>query len=169
LDQRDPRFLGVEEVVELDRLYLEAFAIVDLVRACGPMGRHVSTPKLPSPLSEGIAALAVPRLLGPDFLAQSPRGRDDMRIIPGGRIAAVKGTGACRWISITETDRGADLLIWVDYSRRLVRSARTVDLWLFEGKVKSWATADRLTFEQATRCYGQEPKRVRVSLQRLRG
>jgi hypothetical protein len=162
-------FLGVEAIVELDRLFLDAYGSIEVLKAQSPAtGQHLATPKLPTALSEGIAALAVPRLLGPGCAARNPTGRNDMEIQPDGRIVAVKGTGPSKWISITKTDLLADCLIWLDYSRRLDSAASSIDLWLFDDPVRLWATKNRLTFLQARRAFDREPKRLRISLRRLK-
>jgi len=125
--------LDAVEVRRLDRVYLAAYRSAVAYRTVEPLAVHLHLPKLPELLSLSIAALCAPELLGEELLpAPFP---DDLHDRLARRIA-VKGTGPSAWITVTQTDRASNGLIWVDYSRRVVAGgtvtvrAITLEHWL---------------------------------------
>ena len=100
----------------LDSLYLSTQQRALAERQVEPLARFIHLPKLPEILSLSIVALNAPSLLGADV--EFAPFRHDL-IDRHGRRVAVKGTGTSAWITFTETDRGADVLAWVDYRARI--------------------------------------------------
>ena len=135
-------YLNLEQVQELDQLFLEAYAFTTSLRARASLASHICAPRVPSPLTESIAALCVPRLFGEQALAFRPGDRHDLGVsVPRAptRMAAVKGTGPSRWSTLTKTDLRADCLIWVDYADRAVSGSGPVHIWCFDRTVGKMA------------------------------
>ena len=130
--------LDASEIERLDRVYLDAYAEALSRREVEPLARHLHLPKLPEILSLSIAAMVGQWLTGATMTpAPFP---DDLRD-PSGQRIAVKGTGPSSWITMTDTDRASDLLIWVDYRDRVLRGA----------SVRVLALSDRIFLQRAPR------------------
>lgn len=112
-----PALLNAEGVVRLDRLYRRAYADGLAARETDPLAYCLHLPKLPELLSLSVAAIIAPNLIGADLvLGRAPHDLET----GAGRGVAVKGTGPTRWITLTAADRLADILIWIDYTDRIV-------------------------------------------------
>ena len=162
-------FLLPHELQALDGLYLLATRAVNELREAHPVGRHLQRPKLPSTLTEGLAAAMVPTVFGPAALARRPRsGRSDIEVTNSDSVpdllVAVKGTGAARWITVTATDIEAGCLFWLDYTERLETLESPAWLWVFERPLAEWLQPGRITLRQLTRRYGIEPQLLFVDL-----
>jgi hypothetical protein len=124
-------------VETLDGLYLRGEAALRQLRAEAPVGRFLHAVKVPSRLTESIVALACAQLFGDGCVVLDERGVHDLRVrTPSGRRlnVAVKGTGRGDWVSITASDRAADILVWVDYSQRLADNTRPAILRKLPGR-----------------------------------
>lgn len=145
---RRRRLLDHEQCVELLDLWFEAYAALEALRA-RPLGRHLRRLPVPSLLSESIAALHCSEILGQPAQASEGIGRHDLhvRTYDGLLDVEVKGTTA-DWITITRTDRAADLVIWLDFSDLLLNPRGLVVARVYEREVVA-AMPDRVLTQQA--------------------
>lgn len=104
-------------------MYCRHYKAWQCVRAREPLARAIHLPKLPELLSLSLVALVWPVVVG----GSVSRGDSRHDLISSRRKwVAVKGTGPAGWITLTETDRQADLLVWVDYGPRITYDAPTL-------------------------------------------
>jgi hypothetical protein len=164
-------FLGQDELRALDAIFLAATRAVEELRQKHPVGRHLQRPKLPSALTEGLAAAIAPCVFGATAVARRPRsGRSDLVVTDGTgveRLMAVKGTGSARWISLTQTDMEASCLLWLDYTERIATESSSAGLWVFDGPMTRWASPGRATLRQAIERYGRAPLFILVDIPSL--
>lgn len=142
-------FLSIEELARLDRVYLDLCKYIVQLREKDRVARHVQMPKLPSALSEGIAASASVQLFGPGASPRAVGGRIDLGIARSNEtlLVGVKGTGGAQWVTITQTDLKGDYVVWVDYTPRLADHSCPVDLWRFSLS-SDWLTPGRTTLSR---------------------
>jgi hypothetical protein len=162
------RILNRREIRELDSIYLEALRTIESLRRANPnLGGLLALPRLPSALSESIAADCATRVFGSASLAFRPPGLSDLAVGTARQrkpvVVAVKGTGQAQWITVTKTDLLADCLLWVDYSSRITTGDGTVDVWRFAQRVSDWTKPRKITFTQAVKSHGK-PERFRYTL-----
>jgi hypothetical protein len=112
------------EIHRLDETYSQAYALMIEWRRREPLAAEIHLPKLPERLSVSIGAVVAPEPIGEELVLGS-NGHD----LQSGRGCgvAVKGTGPSRWIRITDVDRTARWLLWVDYTER-IRCGRAVEV-----------------------------------------
>ena len=122
------RYLTVQEIADLDRLYLRAFEAVEAIRAELPVGRALHAVKVPPRLTESLVAASRGVIFGPGTVLLADCAPHDLAVrVRRGRLnVAVKGSGMGDWAAITNADRAADALIWVDYRARLLDNAQPV-------------------------------------------
>ena len=119
------------EIRALDDLYLRGDRALEELRAEAPVGRFLHATKVPPRLTESIVALACEQLFGAGSVVLDERGGHDLQVRSSRQRrlkVGVKGTGRGDWVTITATDRGAHVLVWVDYSERLHDNRRPVIL-----------------------------------------
>ncbi len=146
------RLLSRTECVLLRDLWLEAHAVVEGLRQ-RPMGESLRRVPVPTRLSESLVALEAPRILDADAPATSGSNGSDLMASIGGRPTgiAVKG-GASGWVSITRSDRLADLLVWLDFEPLLRRQSAAIEVYVF--RVADFASVgDRLLLRAAPMPY----------------
>jgi hypothetical protein len=156
--------LTAEEVCELDDVFLSHYAHVAELRTGREVARHLHAPKLPSILTESITALAADVIWGEGALASNGGRRGDLVVETVGRardiVVAVKGTGPCRWITVTPSDLQADALVWVDYSERLQSLQGPVFLEVFASPPRKWINRPgRSTFAGLDQAFPRSARR----------
>lgn len=146
---------------ELLDLWLEAHAAIEALRA-RPLGVSLRRVPVPTRLTESIVALEAPRLVDADAAATSGRGGNDLAALRGGQPVgiAVKGSTA-GWVSITCSDRRADVLVWLDFAPLLTDPTAAIEAHVFRA-AEFADVADRLLLRRAPAAI----RRTRLSLTR---
>jgi hypothetical protein len=120
----------LEEVHELDGLFLRAFHAVEDIRRSAPLGSALHAVKVPPRLSEGIVIAYRAQLFGPCTQVLQRCAPHDVTVRTRRKLnVAVKGSGTSDWAVVTGSDRLADVIVWVDYRDRLADPSRPVLLW----------------------------------------
>jgi hypothetical protein len=139
------------EITVLARLYLDAYHAVARIRAEDPVGAHIHQVKIPEALTESLAALALPHLLG-RVRAVTPGGRRADLLISCRRSAeelvAVKGTGLNGWVTITQSDVRADRMVWVSFAAHLLDRRAAVEVVLLPAGLFRALTPGRTRLDQ---------------------
>lgn len=152
------RLLDHAQCVELLDLWLDAYASLETLRA-RPLGRHLRRLPVPTLLSESIAALHCSEILGqPATASEGINGHDLLVAVKDGVLdVEVKGSTA-DWITITRTDRSADAVVWLDFTRLLVDRRAPIDAKVL-GMDAIARSPDRLIAQRA----GTPHRRVQIS------
>lgn len=115
-------YLDAQEVATLDELFVRAHGVVSEIRREAPVGSSLHAVKVPPRLTESIVAVWREEIFGEGTSLIANCHPHDLAVRPrrGRRLdVAVKGSGLTDWASITEVDRLAGVLVWVDYRARL--------------------------------------------------
>jgi len=139
------QLLADGEVARLDRIYCDAYSQMMEWRRTEPLAALIHLPKLPEMLSVSIATIVAPGLIGEELVLGA--GRHDLLTRRGAGVA-VKGTGPSRWIRLTDVDRTARWLLWVDYTDRILRSGGKVQVLAIDGRHLRRTRAGELTRSQ---------------------
>jgi hypothetical protein len=136
------------QCIELLHLWLEAYLAIEALRR-RPLGYALRRFPVPTRLAESIVALEAPALIGADGPAYGGDGLVDVsaRVLGRQLAVAVKGS-ASGWISITATDRRADLLVWLDFSPLLVKRTAAIKAFVFDSAMLRSAP-DRLVLARS--------------------
>jgi hypothetical protein len=141
LDERRLRefFFGWGEVVQ----------VIERVKAASSGGRLIQYPKIPSAVSESLAArVLIARAVFPEARSMLRGGGADIRVVCGTSTyrVEVKGSGSSEFQTLGRKDYDCDLLVWL-------RFGEAVQLGL-EGEM-------RVTlFQTPRRCFGDLGNRV---------
>lgn len=122
------RYLTVEEIADLDRLFLRAFRAVEALRLESRVGVALHAVKVPPRLTESIVATYRDLIFDEQAVLVQACAPHDLSVRIGRRRLnlAVKGSGMADWAAITAADRVADALMWVDYRARILDDAQPV-------------------------------------------
>jgi hypothetical protein len=104
-------------------------------------------------LSESLVAHAAAAIWGRGAVAIPGNRRDDLHVHPPASptiSAAVKGTQA-GWISVTDSDRAADELIWLDYSTATLTA--TIRCLRFPAPPQAWLPQTRIRLAAALKSF----------------
>jgi hypothetical protein len=125
------RHLTIAQIATLDALFLRGHEAIEELRLEAPEGRALHAVKVPHRLTESIVAANCERIFGPGTCVLAGSAPHDLalRRRRRRRNVAVKGSGMTDWAVVTDTDRRADVLVWVNYRDRLLDNAAPVVVW----------------------------------------
>jgi hypothetical protein len=152
--------LSPQEIIELDRALIEAFASHQALKRRIPAARHIKFSQLPAILAESFVIAGAGRIFGPEWKAGIGRPLSDVQLSdPTGRTrrVEVKSTGHHGFQELKDKDLLADTLVWVNFGRRYHNGHGAVQIVILDNPGKYILESVRLDIPRLRRRVGDTP------------
>jgi len=152
--------LTPQEIIELDRALIEAFASHRALKSRIPAARHIKFSQLPAVLAESFVIAGARRLFGADWKAAIGRPLSDVQLSdPTGRTrrVEVKSTGQHGFQELKRKDLLADALVWVHFGRRFHEGHGAIQVVILDNPGQHIFEPVRLDIPRLRRKVGETP------------
>ena len=150
--------LTPQEIIELDRALIEAFASHRSLKNRLPAARYIKYSQLPALFAESFVIAGARKLFGSKWIAAIGRPLSDVRLSDSTgrtRRVEVKSSGHHGFQELKSKDLLADTLVWVHFGRRFHEGHGAIQVVILDNPGKYISEPIRLDIPRLRRKVGQ--------------
>ncbi len=162
--------LTPQEIIELDRALIEAFASHRALKNRLPAAQYIKFSQLPALFAESFVIAGANKLFGPDWNAAIGRPLSDVRLSDATgrtRRVEVKSTGHHGFQEFKGKDLLADTIVWVHFGKRFHEGHGPIQIVILDNPGKYIAEPVRLDIPRLRRRVGETSDLRQVEVENL--
>ena len=166
------RPLTPQEIIELDQVLVEAFALHRAFQSRVPVARYIKFPQIPAVLGESFVIAAASKLFGVDWKAAFGGSLSDVQLLsPIGlkRRVEVKSTAHHGFQELKFKDLSADILVWIHFGRRFYEGYGAIQIVILNNPGKYIFEPVRLDIPRLMRKVGDTSDLRQIEVADLEG